>query len=218
MKRFYLTNILLLSTFLFMSASRAETPSTSLSPIEPIQTSNLRRLLTTNECASCSLTGVDLSYAHIIGADLRGADLTDANLTGANLEGADLTKADLTGANLTGAFLTNASFVEADLDYVNFSEAQLYFVDVTGASMNNLNLADATVVGTAIGIGGPIEGEIQNGTVIPIFDGQESIQEGELPVFTPENIWLTPPPIDPAGINDIPADLLDVPAVDPARV
>lgn len=224
MRRFYLTTVFLLSTILcasplttllFASAARAEAPPIYPGYLEPTQATNVQRLLTTHECAYCDLAGVDLSHAHIIGADLRGADLTGANLTGANLEGADLTKADLTGADLTGAFLTNASFAWADLDNVNFSESQLYFVDVTGASMDNLNLANATVVGTAIGIGGPIEENLGDGAIIPIYDGQESLREDELPVLTPEDIWLSPPVIDPVRTEDIPTDLLDIPEGDP---
>lgn len=225
MKRFYLITVLLLSTILGASSlttlfvarsARAEAPPYP-DYLEPTQATNVRRLLATNACADCNLVGVDLSQAHIIGADLRGADLTGANLTEANLEGADLTKANLTGANLTGAFLTNASLVGADLDNVNFEAAQLYFVDVTGASMDNLNLANATVVGTAIGIGGPIEDYEGNDAIIPIYDGQGSLQEEELPVLTPEDIWRSPPTIDPVRIEDIPTDLLDVPAVVPSR-
>ena len=216
MKNRYLTPLFFLVGMLLATPTHAEAPPTDLSPMEPIQAVNVRRLLTTNICADCNLSGADLSHAHIIGADLRGADLSGANLAGANLEGADLTKADLTGANLTGAFLTNATLANADLDNVNFSESQLYFVDVSGASMDNLNLANATVVGTPISVGGAIGGGMND--IIPIYDGEESISEDELPILTPRAIWPTPPPIDPVRIDDIPTDLLDVPVVDDLKV
>jgi uncharacterized protein YjbI with pentapeptide repeats len=54
---------------------------------------DLRRLLDTNSCPGCDLSG----------ANLRGANLRNANLSGADLSGADLNDADLSGANLSGA-------------------------------------------------------------------------------------------------------------------
>lgn len=70
---------------------------------------HVRRLLTTNACYGCDLSGAILSDAHLIGADLRNANLSGAQLVGSNLEGADLTGANLEGANLTDVMLTNAS-------------------------------------------------------------------------------------------------------------
>ena len=49
---------------------------------------------------------VDLSKAHLTGADLNGAKLTKADLRGAHLTGAWLIGADLTGAKLTGAIVS----------------------------------------------------------------------------------------------------------------
>ena len=88
-----------------------------------LQHNNIRRLLITNECASCDLSGVTLIEAHLIGADLGNANLQSANLTGANLEGADLEGADLTGANLSYAFLTNTYLENTQLFSVKFSGA-----------------------------------------------------------------------------------------------
>jgi uncharacterized protein YjbI with pentapeptide repeats len=58
---------------------------------------DVRRLLDTNACSGCDLTGANLR-----GANLRGANLSGANLSGANLSGADLSGANLSGANLAG--------------------------------------------------------------------------------------------------------------------
>ncbi|MDD3620765.1 MAG: pentapeptide repeat-containing protein, partial [Desulfobulbaceae bacterium] len=84
---------------------------------------NFQRLLETNACPGCDLSGAVMNRADLAGADLRGAnlagsklylanlaeaDLRDANLQGAALGGADLAGADLTGANLTGAVLEGA--------------------------------------------------------------------------------------------------------------
>lgn len=92
---------------------------------------NFQRLVETNDCQGCDLSGAvlnrfDLSGVNLAGANLAGAklylvDLSGANLTGANLQGAalggaDLAGADLTGANLTGAILEGAYLVGAKMD------------------------------------------------------------------------------------------------------
>jgi uncharacterized protein YjbI with pentapeptide repeats len=60
--------------------------------------SDLEKLLETNVCQKCDLTGANLK-----GADLTGTDLTKANLWGANLNNANLTDADLIDAILQNA-------------------------------------------------------------------------------------------------------------------
>ncbi len=195
MKRRYLAALSLLSILVVAPATLAEAPAESV--IDQIRTTNVQRLILLNRCKACDLVGMDLSKTHLIGADLRGAILTGADLSWSNLEGADLTDADLTGANLTGAFLTNATLANATLDNANFSQAQLVHVDVTGASMENLNLADANIIGTPISIGGGA----------PIEDDQE------LPILKPDGSWqLPPPPGDPWSVPKYPSEeILDVP-------
>ena len=76
----------------------------------------------------CSLVGVDLALAELLGAVFDGANLRDANLEGArcvkvsfrgadlrgaNLAGADLTQADLRGAMIEGAIFEGANTSEA---------------------------------------------------------------------------------------------------------
>lgn len=194
MTRRYLATLPLISLLVLGVPSFAEAPVGSV--MEEMVASNVQRLVITNQCQDCYLLDADLSGTHLIGADLRGADLIRADLSWSNLEGADLTGANLTGANLTGAFLTNASLANADLDNVNFSQAQLYYVDVTGASMDNINLANAIVEGTAISVGG----------TEPVEDNSE------IPIFIPENDQLLSPPNDPWHIPRQPnPEILDVP-------
>lgn len=195
MTRRYLATLPLISLLFLGAPSFAEAPSGST--MEDMVTSNVQRLVITNQCQGCYLIDADLSGTHLIGADLRDADLIGADLSWSNLEGADLTGANLTGANLTGAFLTNASLVNADLDNVNFSQAQLYYVDVTGASMDNINLANAIVEGTAINIGGGTD---------PAEDNSE------IPIFMPEDDQLLSPPNDPWYVpRQRTPEILDVP-------
>ena len=90
--------------------------------------SDLDKLLKTNACPGCNLSGADLrggfmGYAHLSGANLSGAhldgamlveaDLTNANLSGAKLHDATLRNANLTGANLDGAIVVGACFLDA---------------------------------------------------------------------------------------------------------
>jgi len=139
---------------LFAAVALATTPLIFATSVKAGNSQDLQRLLSTGECQRCNLSGVDLSSAHLIGADLRGANLSKANLAGANLEGADLTNANLKGANLSSAFLTNVNFKKANLNGVNFTRAQIYDSNVHGASMDNLNITDADIFNTGIGIGG----------------------------------------------------------------
>lgn len=95
---------------------------------------DLDRLLKTNDCPKCDLSG----------AVLTGMDLSKAKLEGANLSGADLTKAslrmaDMAGANLSESKLSGAVFEAADLFQANLSGASIeealfegaYLADVT---------------------------------------------------------------------------------------
>ena len=203
MTRRYLATLPFISLLVLGAPSFAEAPIGSPMTMEETVATNVQRLVITNQCKECYLVDADLSKLHLIGADLRGADLIRADLSWSNLEGADLTGANLTGANLTGAFLTNASLVNADLDNVNFSQAQLYYVDVTGASMENLNLANANVVGTPISIGGAAE---------PGTEPGEDNSEIPIPIYTPEDDQLLSPPSNPWYIPRHPApEILDVP-------
>ncbi|EKU96406.1 putative low-complexity protein [Leptolyngbya sp. PCC 7375] len=199
MKRHYLATLPLMALLMGAPPSRAEAPIDS--GMEARVAANVQQLLITNHCQHCYLVGADLRQTHLIGADLRDADLTGADLSWSNLEGADLTGATVTSANLTGAFLTNASLVNADLDNVNFAQAQLYYVDVTGASMENLNLDQATVVGTPISIGGDT-GPLDNSTDLPIFTPDEA-----QPLSPPQNLWFVPTRPNP-DILDVPPQLM----------
>jgi uncharacterized protein YjbI with pentapeptide repeats len=60
-----------------------------------------------NSSTRPDLSGADLSWAELNGANLSGADLRQANLWVANLRGADLCQADLSVVNLYGAKYNN---------------------------------------------------------------------------------------------------------------
>jgi Pentapeptide repeats (8 copies) len=153
-------------------------------------TADLNKLISTNKCVGCDLSGVDLSRKQLVNADLQaanlvGAKLTSTNLTGAKLGGANLTGADLSNTNLSqavlqavsaidvnfvGTNLTNTDLTYANLVNTNFSRAilrntnlgsaNLALADFTGANLTALNLADANLTG-AKGVNSPASGTIQ---------------------------------------------------------
>jgi uncharacterized protein YjbI with pentapeptide repeats len=102
---------------------------------------DLKRLLDTNKCYHCDLSGLDLSGKNLDKADLEGADFT-----GSNLEKTDL----------RGAILKGAAFVNANLKMANLKEADLYKADFSGADLTGADLNGAKTDGTkfddAIGI------------------------------------------------------------------
>jgi uncharacterized protein YjbI with pentapeptide repeats len=78
----------------------------SPSLVQAYNPEHLRRLLATNSCAGCDLSG----------AKLKGANLSGANLSGANLKDADLSGANLSGANLSGATMPDGSIRSVQSD------------------------------------------------------------------------------------------------------
>ena len=61
---------------------------------------DLQKLLATNSCVKCDLSGADLRKAELSNANLQGANLNKANLWRANLENANLDGCSLEDANL----------------------------------------------------------------------------------------------------------------------
>lgn len=103
---------------------------------------HLQRLLKTNQCVNCDLTGANLEDTNLFGASLVGA-----NLTGANLKGSNLGSANLTETNLTGAKLNNANLYLATLDTTNFSQADLSNAYLREAGLFETNFQGATLRG-----------------------------------------------------------------------
>ena len=67
---------------------------------------DLQKLMDTNECVKCDLSGANLS-----GANLAYADLNGANLAGADLESARLGRFDLRGATLCNTIMPDGSVI-----------------------------------------------------------------------------------------------------------
>lgn len=87
------------------------------------------------------LSGIDLRFANLKGANLsradlrhaklQGADLRDANLSSCNLESADLTDCDLRGANLDGAVLVRTRLVNANLTGASLKDTNFAWADIS---------------------------------------------------------------------------------------
>ncbi len=109
------------------------------------------RLLETNACPNCRLSGADLRSVNLSGADLScanltGADLGSSLLPGALLIGAYLSGSDLSGADLTGAYLTGAKLVDANLSRARLAGANLtYWADLSGADLSGADLRGANL-------------------------------------------------------------------------
>lgn len=96
---------------------------------------NIQRLLKTNACPACDLTGADLSQSR----------LAKANLSGANLSGANLNLADLSGANLQQANLNKADLSKADLSFADLEGAEIRGTNLDGARFERTRIKGRTV-------------------------------------------------------------------------
>jgi len=86
---------------------------------------NLEKLIKTNSCRGCDLSGVNLNRVDLSDADLEGADLSDAKMFLTNLSKANLRNANLKGVGFGGADLANADLRGADLRGTSLNGAYL---------------------------------------------------------------------------------------------
>jgi Pentapeptide repeats (8 copies) len=123
-------------------------------PAKAYKNEHLRRLLDSNSCRKCNLTG----------ANLRGADLRNADLRGADLRGADLRGADLRGANLSTSLIKMARVRSLSIESVredniesnrslneSFTESHgntfMTGADLTGADLTGADLSGTDLTG-----------------------------------------------------------------------
>ena len=103
------------------------------------------------------LSGINLRFARLPGANfyktkLHTADLTKASLMWANLGEAGLYQAKLMGANLTGINLCGANLMQSNLSEsylggADLREACLYKAKLIRANFNGANLRESTLAG-----------------------------------------------------------------------
>ncbi|MBD2691054.1 pentapeptide repeat-containing protein [Anabaena catenula] len=98
-----------------------------------------------NSCLKkLDLTGLNLSFSILYGADCENTNFTNTNLYCANfhsadLRGADFTNADLRYAILIGANLRGADFTNADLRYINLHGVDLTYSKTEGAKFTTFD-------------------------------------------------------------------------------
>lgn len=114
---------------------------------------NLARLLETNSCPGCDLSGLDLSGLNLSRADLSYARLAGANLSGTSLRGARLSHADLRGSLLIDTRLAGADLREADLRDLDIDEA-FESMEIIGTRLEGARFKDGVVCGKAPEKGG----------------------------------------------------------------
>jgi uncharacterized protein YjbI with pentapeptide repeats len=177
---------------------------------------HLQRLLKTNQCPLCDLSGADLKDVNLFGANLVNANLKGANLSGANLGSANLTEADLTGATLNRTYLDRATlestnFTKADLSEAylknaatkgivltgallkgtKLSQVNLIGVDLRGADLSNANLSGATLSGFRQIAGGIRPAGFPFGSVDPsMFSAYLCQGSASIPDFTNNKEFL----------------------------
>jgi Pentapeptide repeats (8 copies) len=96
------------------------------------------------------LTGADLSFQILVGANLRRADLTEADLTDSILYQADLCETVLNGAKLVGTNLCQTRLCDAYLRGADLHRANLDRADLTGADLSEANLERTILVGATV--------------------------------------------------------------------
>jgi uncharacterized protein YjbI with pentapeptide repeats len=111
---------------------------------------DLQKLLTTNRCEGCDLSGVNLIGIDLSNAQLQGAKLNAANLSGADLSGANLTKVSAVGTSFMGANLQKTALVKASLIYANLAKAHLNDAILQGTDLQGANLVGADLNGAKI--------------------------------------------------------------------
>jgi len=94
-------------------------------PARAFSEADLQKLMETQSCVGCDLTGADLFGVDLSRAVLSDADLTGADMTGAIFYFAIIQGADLTGANLTRADLYGADLFRSKLDGATTTEARI---------------------------------------------------------------------------------------------
>ncbi|RJP26997.1 MAG: pentapeptide repeat-containing protein [Actinobacteria bacterium] len=100
----------------------------------------------------CDLTGANLRKSFLVGAFMHGMILVDSNLEGADMRGCHLSEAKLAGAKMAGAVLNKAlaigvDFSGCDMESVMMLGTNLENSDFTGAVMTDVDLTDANLSG-----------------------------------------------------------------------
>ena len=97
---------------------------------------------------SClDLSGLDLRYMNLSGADFTGSSLASADLRYSDLSGAQFIRANLRRARLSVTNLRDANFHGADLGgatlrYTDLSSAYMYRTDLRNTDLRHANLYD----------------------------------------------------------------------------
>lgn len=93
---------------------------------------NLARLVSTNQCPGCDLSGLNFNRMDLSKANLEGADLSMSTFFLTNLSYANLKNTTLSGAVFGGADLGDADLTGADLRGVSLDSAYLGGTKMTG--------------------------------------------------------------------------------------
>jgi len=107
--------------------------------------------LTDADLGNIQLTGVDLTKARLIRANLFQAQFSGADLSRANIRKANLFMANLSGAKLDNASLKQANLGSADLSGASLIEANLSNAELRNTRIRNANLEKANLYNARMG-------------------------------------------------------------------
>ena len=132
-----------------------ETKSKQLEEPLPVVTLNMEQVLQIARTAyeqnerpnfnGVDLSGLNLSFTHLVRADLAGANLTEVDMSGADLTFADFRQANLSEAILIRANFSGADLREAYLGGVDLFRADLIWTDLRGTDLSDADLQEANL-------------------------------------------------------------------------
>lgn len=179
---------------------------------------HLQRLLKTNQCPNCDLSGADLKDTNLFGANLTNANLKGAILKGSNLGFANFTDADLSGANLENAYLDratleNTNLAQADLTGANLRNTTIVGVRLNGANLRGANLQQLNLTGASLR-GVDLTGANLSGAILSGFrslqNPQSSLLIGRFDLVTLSSLacQTETEPLDTRGATQIGVEFL----------
>ncbi len=96
--------------------------------------------------ADLDLSGVNLSYAELLGTNFTGVKMTEAKLVKANLQSTTLDDANLTSAQLNGTHMSSVTAKKTQLQHAVLVDAELSLAILIGSNLTGANLTSSPEV------------------------------------------------------------------------
>lgn len=109
-------------------------------PATAFKQKDLDKLLRTNECRKCDLSGVNLEGVYLKNAIILYSNLNGANLSKVVFNNVSLSNCNLVGVNFDGAILKGVNMRKSNLSGVDFSKVAKLKVSFSKANLQGVNL------------------------------------------------------------------------------